>query len=210
MFHENTQPIAAFEFASYDASMEVEEGWKESVRNALSRASRRGYKLSRVAEVTSIKPNRISTFLSKGYLGTDDVKKIEVFMQSEGWLDESAHERRAPYAALDPLARNFQCPACFEMVPGPSGELTKALQPIHCCYCGAPLGIVCPECSHIETRLTGYLYCRGCEAPLNDEAIKVIDQIARITESRRERMDREDKAKELRRKDRKKRGVPEV
>ncbi len=61
--------------------------WKENIRETTSRATSQR-QARRIAEDTGISANRIHTFVSRGYLKTDDVKKLEEWLKNNGYLED--------------------------------------------------------------------------------------------------------------------------
>jgi len=83
-------------------------------------------------------------------------------------LETMARERGTIYVPTVALLRaNVECPQCHEMTPGPS-EGKGGPQPLYCCWCGHSMGVACPECGVIETRVSKK-YCGECGSRLRPE-----------------------------------------
>jgi len=102
---------------------------------------------------------------------------------------------------------DFECPHCGEMTPRPRQTTDKS--PMGCLWCGELLAVACGNCSTLETRRDA-LFCRVCREPLNWDAVKIRESLNKATETERDRLDRIDKEKETRRRERKKTGEPEL
>jgi len=104
-------------------------------------------------------PNTMAVF-------QEQIKKWEAETGREQ-LEKKARERGSVYVPTVLLLRaDYECPSCHEMTPGPNGK--GGVQPLWCCWCGAGIGVACPECGEIETRV-GKKYCGECGSRLRPE-----------------------------------------
>ena len=93
-------------------------------------------------------------------LGTNkpNVDNYEGFLEILGkWKEETDPEAKAKKATCEP--ERVVCGQCGMWTLGPGGG--GGVQPLWCCFCGAPLGIKCPRCGVIENR-SGARFCREC------------------------------------------------
>jgi len=67
--------------------------WKEQIRAAASRAAT-DKQIPRIATETKIRADRLHQFVSKGYLGSDDVKSLADWLSTHGYLEEQ--EKKEP------------------------------------------------------------------------------------------------------------------
>jgi len=184
--------------------MDTEVGWKEGVRVALSKAQDDGLKLTKVERETGIAAKRLSNFVSSGYLGADEVFALDQYLQASTQPARVNEETVKYYAEME---LDFECPHCGEMTPRPRETTDKS--PMWCLWCGELLAVACGNCSTLETRRDA-LFCRVCREPLNWDAVKIRESLNKATETERDRLDRIDKEKETRRRERKKTGEPEL
>ncbi|MCC6798290.1 MAG: hypothetical protein IT366_24465 [Candidatus Hydrogenedentes bacterium] len=96
----------------------------------------------------------------------DQVRKWEAKV-GRAKLESKARERGTVYVPTVLLLRaDYECPHCHELTPGPSEAGGK--QALWCVWCGKGLGIVCPVCKTIETRLDKK-FCGECGSKLRPE-----------------------------------------
>ncbi|MCC6155690.1 MAG: helix-turn-helix domain-containing protein [Candidatus Hydrogenedentes bacterium] len=82
-------------------------------------------------------------------------------------LESKAREKGSVYVPTVLLLRaDYECPSCNELTPGPSGK--GASQALWCIWCGHALGLECPKCHAIETRMHKK-FCGECGAKLKPE-----------------------------------------
>lgn len=129
--------------------------------------------------------------------------KFRKALIQRGYLDQDIAEEGQDEYGPKTVALNFQCRECGKMTPGrPAG--------FYCMHCGELLGVICPNpnCSWVNEYAAEW--CTKCNTPISEAVAKMAREIDQLDETPKERRKREDKAKELKRKDRKKRGIPEV
>lgn len=78
------------------------ESWKEGIRaaiTALLKDKTRSISAASIEHVTGITADRIRKFVTDGYLGTDDVRKLEVFLNDNG-VGRAAKAKKTPKQIL--------------------------------------------------------------------------------------------------------------
>lgn len=81
---------------------------KEMIREALSKAQRKGLKITAVAEALGMeKPQSLSQFLSKGHLGIEHVRALKAYLQDNGLLHDD-RERTSRIEPLDAFKEKFR------------------------------------------------------------------------------------------------------
>jgi hypothetical protein len=85
-----TQAIAVRGFVKHHAfTMNDQISWKEHVRLCTSRAGDAKL-LPKISQDTGISSDRLHQFLSKGYLGSDTLKKLSDWLMDNGYLEHGA------------------------------------------------------------------------------------------------------------------------
>jgi len=158
-----------------------------------------------IARAAEVNRSTVERLLAEHDIKASSLLAILIAVKKLGGPDKypginMAHEERSKYGPQN-IALNFECKSCGKMTPGRPAAF-------YCMHCGELLGVVCAACSHVNEY--GAKWCADCAAPMTESVTKLARDIDRLDESSKDRRKREDKAKELRRKDRKKRGVPEI
>lgn len=76
--------------------------WKEKVRLAASRAGD-DRQMSRIAKDTEIRRDRLYHFVSKGYLGSNDLKALADWLLEHGYIEGEAEKEPPPAKSPDTL-----------------------------------------------------------------------------------------------------------
>lgn len=193
--------IADTGLAIYHFNMAVDE-WQETQTAFVRYIQREGKGAKTVlATLGECSTDTVDRFEQGKEIVSSTFVKFRQALIKRGYLDPAlVAEEQAEYGPKT-IPLDFKCPDCGEMTPGPPTAT-------FCMRCGHVLGAQCPKCGNLN-KLKANI-CDDCGTPLTEEGVKIIESIARATETRKERLDRNDSEKEQRRKDRKKRGIPEV
>ncbi|TXH43914.1 MAG: zinc ribbon domain-containing protein [Desulfurellales bacterium] len=158
-----------------------------------------------IARIADVNRSTVERLIAEHDIKASSLLSILMAVKKLGGPDRfpginMVHEESSEYGPKT-ITLNFECKSCGKMTPGRPPAL-------YCMHCGELLGVACPSCSHVN--VYGAKWCVECTTPLNENVSKLAREIDQLDETPKERRKREDKAKELKRRDRRKRGIPEI